>query len=509
MRLQYFDTQSSFRPLRAATCLLLSLCVGFFVWRTWHWSLVNDAPQISYLCFLMEHGMAPYRDIIEMNMPGTYLVHLSVMHMLGGGAMAWRIFDLMLLGGMSAAMIAVAWPYDRLAGVYGAALFILFHGRDGMGELGERDLVIATLLMAGYAFMFLALRKDRAWPMALFGLCAGYAVTIKPIPLPFSILLLLAVALTFRRRGNPALPPLLYGVAGFCTSFGIVAAFLVHKHALAAFLYDERTMLPFYARLGRFPADWMLRNSTTSSISALAILAFALTWAMRSWRTWEERALLAGIGFGIFSYFIQQKGTPYHRYPMLAFLMLWAGIQFTRALRMRGAVRGLGVAGLAFGAILAPLYAHTAAHRPWSQQFEGALMSDLNTLGGEKLSGHVQCLQTSAECDTALYRMHLVQSTGLAYDYFVFGPAGNPVISQSRERFWQQLQQNPPEVIVVGVGRYPKPVTGYEKLAMWPRLHDFMTAHYALYDDRTFPTFEARPMAYRIYVEKKAGGSLR
>ena len=99
MRLQYFDTQSSFRPLRAATCLLLSLCVGFFVWRTWHWSLVNDAPQISYLCFLMEHGMAPYRDIIEMNMPGTYLVHLSVMHMLGGGAMAWRIFDLMLLAG--------------------------------------------------------------------------------------------------------------------------------------------------------------------------------------------------------------------------------------------------------------------------------------------------------------------------------------------------------------------------------------------------------------------------
>jgi hypothetical protein len=171
-------------------------------------------------------------------------------------------------------------------------------------------------------------------------------------------------------------------------------------------------------------------------------------------------------------------------------------------------VRALGIGGLAFGAVLAPLYARTAARRPWSQKFEGALMGDLNTLGGEKLSGHVQCLQTSAECDTALYRMHLVQATGLAYDYFVFGPAGNPVVTQSRERFWEQLQRNPPRVIVVGVGRYPKPLTGYEKLAMWPRFRDFMTAHYALYDDRTFPTFEARPIAYRIYVDKNLGQSL-
>jgi hypothetical protein len=507
-RLQDFDSESPLEPWEGAICLFLLACVGFFVLRTWHWSLVNDAPQISYLCFLMDHGMAPYRDIIEMNMPGTYMVHLTVMHTLGSGALAWRIFDLLLLGAISAAMIAIAWPYSRLAGVYAAALFILFHGRDGMGQLGQRDLVIATLLMAGYAFMFLALRKDRAWPMALFGLCAGYAATIKPIPLPFTLLLILAVVLTFWKRQKPVLPPILYSLAGLLASFAVVAGFLIHKHALGAFLYEERTMLPFYSRLGHFGAKWMLTNSTTSSISMLAILAFALTLAMRSWRTWEERALLAGIGFGIFSYFIQQKGIPYHRYPMLAFLILWAGIQFTSALRTRGVARALGIAGLAFGVVLAPIYARTAARRPWSQQVETALTSDLNTLGGEKLSGHIQCLQTSAECDTTLYRMRLVQATGLSYDYFIFGPPDNPVIRQSRERFWQQLQNNPPAVIVVGIGRYPQPLTGYGKLTMWPRFHDFLTANYYLYDDRTFPIFETRPMGYRIYVEKPSGQSV-
>ncbi len=507
MRWQNYISQSSLRRLKIALCLFMLACVGFFVFRTWHWPLVNDAPQISYLCFLMEHGMAPYRDIIEMNMPGTYLMHLTVMHTLGRGALAWRVFDLTILAAISAAMIAIARPYSRLAGIYAAALFVLFHGRDGEGQLGERDLVIAALLMVGYAFVFHALRSHRAWPMVVFGFCAGYAATIKPIPLPFTLLLLLAVVLTFRKRQKPWLPALLYGIAGYLVSFAIVAAFLVREHALEAFLSDERTMLPFYSKLGGYGAHWMLENSTTSSISALAVLVFALMLAMRSWRTWEERALLAGIGFGIFSYFIQQKGIPYHRYPMLAFLILFGGIQFAKALRERGTLRAMGVVGLAFMAVLAALYALTAERRPWSQQVEGALTSDLNALGGQQLSGHVQCLQTSAECDTVLYRMGLVQATGLSYDYFIFAPQGGAAEEKSRAHFWQQLQSNPPEVIVVGVGLYPRPVTGYAKLASWPLFSDYLTSGYRLYDDRSFPTFESRPLAYRIYV-RKAGATL-
>jgi len=502
MRWQNYTSHFSLRRLEIALCLFMVACVGFFVCRTWHWPLVNDAPQINYLCFLMEHGMAPYRDIIEMNMPGTYLMHLTVMHTLGRGALAWRIFDLTIMAAISAAMVAIAWPVSRLAGIWAASFFILFHGRDGVGEQGERDLVIAALLIAGCAFVFHALRGNRAWPLALFGVCAGYAATIKPIPLPFTLLLLLAVALTFRKRQRPALPPVLYGIAGYCVSFAIVAAFLVREHALQAFLTDERTMLPFYSSLGHLGAAKMLQSSITASMGALAVLIFALTLAMRSWRTWEERALLSGIGFGVFSFFIQQKGMPYHRYPMLAFLILFGGIQFFRALREPGTVRALGVASLAFAAVLAGLYPLTAEHRRWSQEFEGALTRDLNALGGDKLSGRVQCLQTFPECDTVLYRMNLVQATGLSYDYLVFTPQGGQAVEQSRARFWQQLQSNPPTVFIVGVGLYPKPLTGYGKLEIWPQLHDFLSSGYQLYDERSFPMFESRPMAYRIYVKK-------
>ncbi|GGG97119.1 hypothetical protein GCM10011586_10480 [Silvibacterium dinghuense] len=483
-------------------CLFLLFWLGYFIDKTWHWSLVNDAPQLSYLIFLMKHGMKPYRDIIEMNMPGTYLVHFAVLGMLGWSDLAWRVFDVLLIGVIGTAMVVIAWPYSRAAGIFSAVLFALFHGRDGMGETGERDLVIAALLLVAYACLFQVLRHGRAWPMLFVGFCAGYAATIKPIPLPMALLLVAVGVLAFRREARSIWSPLLFGLAGLAIAFAIVGGFLVHEGVLGLFLREEHEMLPFYAHLGDFDPHWMLMNSSTSSFRTLAVLALVLTMAMRCWRSWEERLLLTGIAFGIFSYFYQQKGTPYHRYPMIAFTLLWCGIVFFQALRQRGWMRWVAVGAVGYGVVLAPLYARTAAKRPWSQDYEEGLTRDLNALGGAGLSGHVQCLATSAECDTVLYRMKLMQATGLAYDYFVFNRRPGPVVTESQQRFWSQLEQNPPRAIVVTVGLYPSDRFGYDKLSLWPAFADYLGAHYRLYADRQFPMFEQRAIAYRLYVRK-------
>src|ERR1700761_4159438 len=112
------DRLSSY--LRTLLTLYFIGCVGFFVVRTAHWTQVNDPAQLHYLCFLMDHGMAPYRDLLEINMPGIYLVNWGVMHSLGGGSAAWRAFDFALMGMAAWAMIAIARPYEWLAGVFGA-----------------------------------------------------------------------------------------------------------------------------------------------------------------------------------------------------------------------------------------------------------------------------------------------------------------------------------------------------------------------------------------------------
>jgi hypothetical protein len=488
--------------LRIVLTLYFVLCIGFFAVRTAHWKQVNDPAQLHYLCFLMDHGFAPYRDILEINMPGTYLVNWSVMHTLGGGSGAWRAFDLSLMGIAAAAMIVIALPYDWLAGFFAATLFILYHGRDGAGQEGQRDLIIAVLLLCAYAFLFYAFRSRRKWPMFAFGLCGGIAATIKPMPLPFMLLLLLPAAIRWKRMGEPVIRPLFYAQLGLMAPVAVIVAFLISHSSLGPFWYLLHVELPFYQSLGRVSWPVLLRFTATASVRTIALIAFAIAVMKRDWWNWEGKLLVAGILFGIASYLAQGKAFPYHRYPMLAFLFLWAGLQMITALRARRMVRTLAVAGVGFAAILAPIYVNRSIHKVWDPKFSDSLVADLNQLGGGALSGRVQCIDTPADCDATLYRMHLVQSTGLFYDYLIFGSSRQRVIRDVRGTFWQQFQRHTPQVVVVSTGLYPNG-RGYSKLASWPRFQQELASHYVLYVDRSFPPAESGVRAYRIYVEKE------
>jgi hypothetical protein len=488
---------------RPGLTLYFLLCIGFFAVRTAHWKQVNDPAQLHYLCFLMDHGFAPYRDILEINMPGIYLVNWSVMHTLGGGSGAWRAFDFALLGIAAAAMIVIAQPYDWLAGFFGATLFILYHGKDGAGQEGQRDFIIAVLLLCAYALLFYAFRSRRTWPMFAFGLCGGIAATIKPMPLPFILLLLLLAAMKWKRMGDPVLRLLLYALIGLMAPIAVVGAFLISQHSLGSFWYVLHVDLPFYQGLGRVSWPKLLRLMATASVQTVALIALAIAVMKRDWWNWEGKLLVAGILFGIASYLAQGKAFPYHRYPMFAFLFLWAGLQMIPALRARRMVRTLAVAGVGFVAILAPIYVSHAVQKVWDPKYSDSLAADLSQLGGGALSGHVQCIDTPADCDTTLYQMRLVQSTGLFYDYLIFGSSQQRVIRDARATFWQQFQRNAPQVVVVGAGLYPLG-RGYGKLASWPLFQQELASHYVLYEDRSFPPAESGIRAYRIYVEKNS-----
>jgi hypothetical protein len=492
------STQSAYKFLLAVYFLA---CLGFFLIRTAHWTQVNDPAQIHYLSFLMDHGMAPYRDLLEINMPGTYLVNWSVMHGLGAGSAAWRVFDVALMAVAAWAMMVIAWPYDWLAGLLGTTLFLLFHGRDGAGQAGQRDFIIAVLLLVAYVSLFQCFRRRCVWPMLVFGFCTGVASTIKPTPLPFAFVLLLIAAWRWKRQGEPVLRPMLLALLGFALPVAVVAAFLAEKHSWPAFWYLLTVEMPFYRVLDHVGAGKMIAMLATGSVKTVALLALALAWLQRDWKNWERNVLVAGIAFGMVSYFLQGKAFPYHRYPMLAFLFLWAGLEIVPALKAQGLVRWLAIGGIAFALVISPMYAYHAGHKEWDPHFSNALAADLNQLGGSQLSGHVQCIDTPADCAATLYQLQLVQATGLFYDYLIFGDGQERVIREQRERFWEQFQKNPPEVVIVGIDLYPHK-DGYHKLTTWPLFEQELADHYSLYADRKFPVAEAGNRAYRIYVRK-------
>ena len=164
--------------LKFGACFVLTGCVAVLVARTMHWPLVNDASLMHYMSFLIDKGKAPYRDFGDMNLPGSLLIDWLTVHAIGGGALSWRIFDLGLMVVGGAAIGLIARPFGWFAGVFGACLLLLFHGRDGMAQLGQRDLQMAVSLLVAYACLFYALRTKLIWPMFLFGMAAGVAATI-------------------------------------------------------------------------------------------------------------------------------------------------------------------------------------------------------------------------------------------------------------------------------------------------------------------------------------------
>ncbi len=81
------------RAAKVASALILLICIGSFVMGTTHWTLISDAVLMHYIVFLTQHGLAPYRAIIDINLPGTYLLDTGVLRIFGSTAGGWRLYD--------------------------------------------------------------------------------------------------------------------------------------------------------------------------------------------------------------------------------------------------------------------------------------------------------------------------------------------------------------------------------------------------------------------------------
>src|ERR671922_2169246 len=119
----------SSRPISAASALIAAgvAFVALLAWRSLTWPLIHDVPLMHYVAWRIGEGATPYRDLFDMNQPGTYLIHLAVLRTLGGGDLAWRVFDLGWLAATAAAIAVFAAPWGALAAGAGAVLFATYH----------------------------------------------------------------------------------------------------------------------------------------------------------------------------------------------------------------------------------------------------------------------------------------------------------------------------------------------------------------------------------------------
>ena len=149
------------RMLAIFLSAVLIACSMIFIAMTRHWPVVGDAALIRYAVFLIQHGWAPYRDFMDINMPGAYLATAFGMHLAASADVSWRIFDFGLIALAGVGYFIIARPYSRFAALFATVLLLLVHGQDGVQQAGQRDLVIAVLLVLAVAFLLEAVRRAR------------------------------------------------------------------------------------------------------------------------------------------------------------------------------------------------------------------------------------------------------------------------------------------------------------------------------------------------------------
>lgn len=429
----------------------VSLTVSVFIALIWsfHWPLVGDASLMHYVVFLLEKGYRPYRDVIDINLPGTYFFEAFAMRVFGWDAIGWRLYDLVLALLTACGFLLMAGRRQFYAALTASAVFFLVHAQDGIGQLGQRDLLIGVLLVWAYATLFLAQeREDGEFLVFCSMACIGCSLTIKPLFLPLGAVLLVMTIADRRRRKLKVSRYLFWGLAGLFLEPLLVFVFLKQEGSWQDFVLTLNTLIPLHAELGRRPFLYLVTHAI-SAVEGLFVLWFLLMIFLRSRLSLERVELLLGLFFALASFVLQGKGYPYQRYPLLALMIFIVNLDAFEAVTMTGVTQWIAYGVLALEClVLAPTAAwriHT--FRPKSP-FSTTLSADLEHYGPD-LNGKIQCLDTFGGCIETLYNERMTQSTGFLYDCYLFTPHQDEATRRYRDAFWKSFLSARPELVVV------------------------------------------------------------
>ncbi len=513
----------------------LFACLAWYIHASWHWPIVRDTSIMHYVVFLMRHGFKPYAQITDNNLPGAYLAERLGMTIFGTSDLAWRLADWSTLLVITLSSISIAKPYAWQAGLFSGGMFALLHGSEGPDFPMEREEIVAALLILGLALLLTSIRRRQPVWTLLFGLATGAAATIKPTTAPFA-LGLLACALFAYRRSLPGLwRYLLAGLAGLGASLAVAVGFMLWYHVLPAFIFLMRVVMPNYVSMANRTTPQLLRALFPLNlipVTAVAILLAVLAHrrpgtgadspgplATEQHWTAEHWLILAGVAFGCVSFFAQHKGSIYHRYPFLVFLLLLIGLEIFTALRAHGLPLALALGALGLTAALSlPHYIEQLHIAPATSTmpFALSLTHDLAAIQqGTDLQRQVECLDLTYGCFSALYHLSLVQRNAFTGDLLLFSSTPGPASDFYRNWFRSDLSKQPPEVFVLSNEWFSHVQQFGAKLATWPEFAAYLQANYVPVISRTFPPKTGKPTTvpgdadppyatYRIYARRNS-----
>ena len=232
------------------------------------WPSIHDSPLMLYAGWHLSQGGVPYRDLFDMNMPGTYFAMWVLGGLFGWDDAGFRIFDLLCLSTIAIATFAWLKQFGRLPALAASLLFPLWYLAAGPSTSIQREFLALVPLAVALALI------ESPLPLLVrffgSGLLAGAAVLVKP-----QFLLLALPPLTYltftKARSADRVRLSAFLIAGFVVPLAATAAFLAYRGGLDAFVDIATHYWPLYSHL----------SGSHQSISGSERLSYLVTSTLR------------------------------------------------------------------------------------------------------------------------------------------------------------------------------------------------------------------------------------
>jgi hypothetical protein len=459
--------------------LPLAAVAGFLLWRSLDWPLAGDAAIFHFIARQMQFGSAPYRDIVDINMPLIYFIHLGVVALGGMSDVAWRAFDLVAAAITSGLILMLVWPAGRAVAIQAVIVVLVTHLLLGPYSAGQRDYLMSIpALAAALASAGAAENHRRRINLVLAGAFAMTAAAIKPSG---ALLLVLPAVAAAGPRGRDAI----WIAAGAAITGLLVVGLLAAYGALSAFVATVRDLMPLYVSIGARPTSDILQDTAVwlAPTDGLALAAVLNMFASKPPRV---RAMIGVTLFGLVHLLAQRKGWFYHVYPLGIGLACW-GAWSLASLSIRRAAVCLALTAATIGWLvptpLAPVTTDPALRAASAMQL--ALESRLPR------GASVQVLDADNGAFLAMARAGMRQATP-HIQWFSLLLAPDSV----RQGFVTALEANPPAAILLTNAQWPQ-ASGFEAADRWQEFAALLASRYIL--DRTG---DDNGIAWRFYLRR-------
>lgn len=480
----------------------LGLSSAFTAIRSLNWPLAHDVPLMHYIAWRILAGDIPYKEIFDINMPGTYLIHMFVITVFGSGDLGWYLFNLVWVSFATLSIALYCSPHGRWAMAFASLLFLTVYFGSPIYDMGQRDFLIFPFLILGAHFLARSIETGNEKGYLFFsGVAIGCAVTIKP----YALILLLFFALIDLWNSYKVSKDILKRLAALiCGALIAPVAIVFWLIAAGAFLpFSElltQYLLPFYSRLEPAAFSSLVAALATRLLLALPVLLLlplALS-AEPSPKRLRYIILFACTVYGLLHYVIQDKGWSYHLFPFTFFLITLSGMALGDLfIKKRQHLKTLAL--ISQSLIYIPLIhmcvfnglavISLSVTKPLAEQ----LINDLSTYS---LTEHdtVQVLDTTEGGIHALYTLHVRQPTRFIYDFQFFHDTDQDFIKRLKAEFIKKLELSPPKLIAIFSYAWLPPHS-IERLNSFPEFVAFLNANYA-------PSIVRD--GYTIYIAKDA-----